>query len=55
MDGKVQDQNLEIIQKTRFWLKNQIQQNGILDFKDVFICSIDHNGKIYVSPKDDKK
>ncbi|WFA85337.1 DUF421 domain-containing protein [Paenibacillus amylolyticus] len=55
MDGKVQDQNLDIIQKTRFWLKNQIQQNGILDFKDVFICSIDHNGKIYVSPKDDKK
>ncbi|MDQ0724725.1 DUF421 domain-containing protein [Paenibacillus amylolyticus] len=55
MDGKVQDQNLEIIQKTRFWLKNQIQHNGILDFKDVFICSIDHNGKIYVSPKDDKK
>ncbi|WP_421892943.1 YetF domain-containing protein [Paenibacillus sp.] len=55
MDGKVQDQNLEIIQKTRFWLKNQIQQNGIMDFKDVFICSIDHNGKIYVSPKDDKK
>lgn len=55
MDGKVQDQNLELIQKTRFWLKNQIQQNGILDFKDVFICSIDHNGKIYVSPKDDRK
>ncbi|WP_339305461.1 DUF421 domain-containing protein [Paenibacillus sp. FSL L8-0435] len=55
MDGKVQDQNLELIQKTRFWLKNQIQHNGILDFKDVFICSIDHNGKIYVSPKDDKK
>ncbi len=55
MDGKVQDQNLELIQKTRFWLKNQIQHNGILDFKDVFICSIDHNGKVYVSPKDDKK
>lgn len=55
MDGKVQDQNLELIQKTRFWLKNQIQQKGILDFKDVFICSIDHNGKIYVSPKEDSK
>ncbi|QOS82363.1 DUF421 domain-containing protein [Paenibacillus sp. JNUCC31] len=54
MDGKVQDQNLELIQKTRFWLKNQIQGKGILDFKDVFICSIDHNGKIYVSLKDEK-
>lgn len=54
MDGKVQDQNLELIQKTRFWLKNQIQHKGIMDFKDVFICSIDHNGKVYVSSKDDK-
>lgn len=54
MDGKVQDQNLEIIHKTRFWLKNQIQNKGILDFKDIFICSIDHNGKVYVSPKEDK-
>ncbi len=54
MDGKVQDQNLELIQKTRFWLKNQIQQKGIMDFKDVFICSIDHNEKVYVSSKDDK-
>lgn len=55
MDGKVQDQNLELIEKTRFWLKNQIQQKGILEFKDVFICSIDHNGKIYVSSKNDKE
>ncbi|MEK4437745.1 MULTISPECIES: DUF421 domain-containing protein [Paenibacillus] len=55
MDGKVQDQNLELIQKTRFWLKNQIQQKGVLDFKEVFICSIDHNGKVFVSLKDDKK
>ncbi|MBU5355470.1 YetF domain-containing protein [Paenibacillus silvae] len=55
MDGKVQDENLEMIEKTRFWLKNQIQQKGIMDFKDVFICSIDHNGKIYISPREDKK
>lgn len=54
MDGKVQDQNLELIQKTRFWLKNQMQGKGILDFKDVFLCSIDHNGKVYVSLKDEK-
>ncbi|MFS0872104.1 YetF domain-containing protein [Paenibacillus xylanilyticus] len=55
MDGKVQDQNLELIKKTRFWLKNEIQKKGVLDFKDVFICSIDHNGKVFVSLKDDQK
>ncbi|MBR2564536.1 MAG: DUF421 domain-containing protein [Paenibacillus sp.] len=55
MDGKVQDENLEMIEKTRFWLKNQIQQQGVMDFKDVFICSIDHNGKLYISPREDNK
>ncbi|MFB5678744.1 YetF domain-containing protein [Paenibacillus terreus] len=49
MDGKVQDANLEKINKTRFWLKNQIQLQGHNDFKDIFLCTLDHNGKLYVS------
>lgn len=48
MDGKVQDDNLEMIGKTRFWLRTQIRQKGVSDFRDVFLCSIDHKGKIYV-------
>ncbi|MGN7765318.1 YetF domain-containing protein [Paenibacillus sp. 22594] len=48
MDGKVQDQNLEMIGKTRFWLRTQIRQKGVSDFRDVFLCSIDHKGNIYV-------
>ncbi|WP_211747585.1 DUF421 domain-containing protein [Paenibacillus sp. Marseille-Q4541] len=51
MDGKVQDSNLDLIQKNRFWLKNQIQEKGVKDFKDVFLCSIDHKGQIYVNVK----
>ncbi|MFF2910525.1 YetF domain-containing protein [Paenibacillus sp. NPDC057934] len=50
MDGKVQDTNLEMIGKTRFWLRQQIRQKGVSDFRDVFLCSVDHQGKIYVSP-----
>ncbi|OBZ19246.1 hypothetical protein A8L34_06915 [Bacillus sp. FJAT-27264] len=49
MDGKVQDMNLEMIGKTRFWLRQQIRQKGVSDFRDVFLCSVDHEGKIYVS------
>lgn len=52
LDGKVQDENLELIQKTRFWLKNEIQHYGAKDFKDVFLCSIDHKGRIYIDRKD---
>lgn len=51
MDGKVQDSNLELIEKNRFWLKNQIQEKGVKDFKDVFLCSIDHKGQLYVNVK----
>lgn len=54
MDGKVNDENLRQIGKTRFWLKNQIQTKGLSDFKQVFFCSIDHNGKMYINAIDEK-
>ncbi|KOP64422.1 hypothetical protein AMS62_03490 [Bacillus sp. FJAT-18019] len=52
LDGKVQDENLQLIEKTRFWLKNEIQISGAKDFKDIFLCSIDHKGRIYIDRKD---
>ncbi|MCR2802658.1 DUF421 domain-containing protein [Paenibacillus soyae] len=48
MDGKVQDENLIKIEKTRFWLKNALQAHQVTDFKDVFLCTIDHKGKLFV-------
>lgn len=54
IEGKVQDQNLQSIDKTRFWLKNQLQQRGIKNDKQVFFCSINHEGYIYVSSNSNK-
>jgi uncharacterized membrane protein YcaP (DUF421 family) len=51
MDGKVQDDQLEKIGQTRFWLKSQLQAKGIFDFKEVFFCSIDHRGHIFLNRK----
>ncbi len=51
MDGKVQDDNLEKIGKTRFWLKNQLQANGVREFKEVFFCSIDHRERLFLDKK----
>lgn len=48
MDGKVQDNNLEKLNKTRFWLKNMIQEKGAAQFKEVLLCTIDHKGRIYI-------
>jgi uncharacterized membrane protein YcaP (DUF421 family) len=55
MDGKVQDENLEKLEKTRFWLKNVLQEKGVTDFKDVFFCTIDHKGKLFVDRHIQKK
>ncbi|WP_068505621.1 DUF421 domain-containing protein [Paenibacillus kribbensis] len=50
MDGKVLDRNLERMDMNRFWLKNQIQAKGHKDFKDVFLCTVNHRGHVYVTP-----
>jgi uncharacterized membrane protein YcaP (DUF421 family) len=51
MDGHVQDHNLEKLGKTRFWLKNELQNYNVENFKHVFFCSINHEGKLYVDRK----
>jgi len=52
MDGEVQDDNLQRIGKTRFWLKRELKRHGVNRFKDVFYCSVDHRGKLFVDRKD---
>lgn len=51
MDGKVQDESLDKLGKTRFWLKSELQSQGVKDFKEVFFCSIDHRGKWFIDKK----
>ena len=54
MDGKVQDENLTKLEKTRFWLKNVLQEHKVYDFKEVFFCTIDHKGKLFIDVYDHK-
>ncbi|XEC93144.1 DUF421 domain-containing protein [Paenibacillus tarimensis] len=51
MDGKVLGDNLVKLEKNRFWLKSQLEQKGVKDTKDVFLCTLDHKGRLYVSVK----
>jgi uncharacterized membrane protein YcaP (DUF421 family) len=51
MDGKVQDESLEKIGKTRFWLKSELQLKGVKEFKDVFFCTFDHRGRWFIDRK----
>ncbi|RXZ84504.1 DUF421 domain-containing protein [Paenibacillaceae bacterium] len=49
MNGKVQDENLQKLNQNRFWLKSKLQQQQIDHFKDVFLCTLDHRGQIYIA------
>lgn len=51
MDGKVQDHHLVKIGKTRNWLKKKLRQKGIVHFEDVFLCTYDHRGHLYIDKK----
>ncbi|MBM7563744.1 DUF421 domain-containing protein [Paenibacillus sacheonensis] len=51
MDGEIQKHNLEKLEKDRFWLNNQLKQRGIVDAKQVFLCTIDHRGELFIDIK----
>lgn len=51
VDGKVQDEGLTEIGKTRFWLKNEVQKQGYQDFKDIFFAARQADGTLYIDRK----
>ena len=48
MDGTVIEENLEKLGKNRFWLRGELRSRGIADVKDVFLCTLDHRGRLFV-------
>jgi Predicted membrane protein len=48
MDGTVLEENLEKLGKNRFWLRSELRSRGISDVKDVFLCTLDHRGRLFV-------
>lgn len=47
-DGVVVDQNLEEVHKDRVWLKLELKRMGVDEFSEVFLATIDPEGKLYV-------
>lgn len=52
MDGKVNEESLKQIGKTRFWLNNEMKSRGINDIKAVFLCTVDHRGRLFIDKKE---
>lgn len=55
MDGKVREDNLQRIGQNTFWLKKEIRKRGIREFREVFFCSIDSQGRLHIDKKDQQK
>lgn len=51
VDGKVQDEGLNVIGQTRFWLKNEVQKHGFKDFKEIFFAAYHSDGTLYIDRK----
>ncbi|MBO8163864.1 MAG: DUF421 domain-containing protein [Brevibacillus sp.] len=52
LDGKVREDALKQIGKNTFWLKQQIHNRGIREFREISYCSYDSEGRLYIDKKD---
>lgn len=51
IDGKIIKHNLNIVNKDINWLEGILKSNHINNLKDVLLCVIDENEKIYIQEK----
>lgn len=51
LDGKINNENLKLIDKNKSWLKNQLNKNNIPSEKQVFLALIDSKGKFFFQLK----
>jgi len=51
VDGRVVKHNIELINKDINWLIEVLRSNNIESIKDVLICVLDENDKIFIQQK----
>ena len=54
-DGRLISRNLELCEKTMDWLKKQVRRQGLKDYRDIFLLTLDSGGKINCIPKEKTK
>lgn len=55
LDGKILEDNLEKVDKTAFWLRQELKKAGIKDIKGISFCTLNEDGTLYVDEKNEKK
>jgi uncharacterized membrane protein YcaP (DUF421 family) len=51
VDGEIQEDNLSLIDKSRAWLLQELEEKGYKVIKDISFCSF-QNGEFYIDVKD---
>ncbi|MBY6035343.1 DUF421 domain-containing protein [Fictibacillus nanhaiensis] len=54
LDGKVLEDNVEKVNKTPFWLRQELKRAGFKDIKSISFCSLNEDGSLYVDEKNKK-
>lgn len=54
LDGEIQEEHVDQINKTEFWLRSELKKLGHSDIKNISYCSY-HHGKLHVDIKDEKR
>jgi uncharacterized membrane protein YcaP (DUF421 family) len=54
IDGTIQKTNLETINKSDFWLRQELRKEGYKELSNISFCSYE-NGQFYVDLLDDRK
>lgn len=54
LDGEIQEEHLQQISKSEFWLRSEMKKLGHSDIKKISYCSY-HHGKLHVDIKDEKR
>jgi len=54
IDGRIQKTNLETIDKSEFWLRQELRKEGYKEISEISFCSYE-NGQFYVDLFDERK
>ncbi|MFA6939898.1 MAG: DUF421 domain-containing protein [Clostridiaceae bacterium] len=54
LDGKIEDQNLEILKKDRKWLFSLFKKNNVTSEKELIAAILDSKGKFYYQKREEK-
>ncbi|MCM3716983.1 DUF421 domain-containing protein [Fictibacillus phosphorivorans] len=55
LDGKMIEDNLQKVDKTAFWLRQELKKAGFKEIKNISFCTLNADGSLYVDEKNEKK